>query len=376
MRTWILMAISLILTGIIDNRDRTLALQGTDRKEKLTTWILIFVLAFACGLRTQGNDTITYIESYDYLTPTWQTLHKANIPPFAKGLGFFFLNVTLKTLGFSTQNFLMFYAFLTIILYVLFVRRYSRSMTFGVFLMFTTGFYGFASAAIKQCMATGICLTALQYALDKKWWRYYLTVGVASLFHPYAVIYFLAPLMLFKPLTNKTYIYMAIFILAGFLLDTLIGTVLDITDMMGATYNLETFSGEGVNAFRVAVSFVPLLLALLCGKKLFENSTQAEDLMFNLAMLNALIMFVGLFGTANFFARLANYFLPAQVIVLPWILGKLHHEDKKWLVSACILGYLGYFFYENTMRQYRQAQFANASYEYMSLWEYLSTLFK
>ena len=372
MRIWILMAISLILAGIIDNRDRTLIRQGTGKKEKFVTWILIFVLALACGLRTQGNDTATYISGYERGIPTWQTLNHANIPPFAKGLGFYFVNVTLKTLNFSAQDFLMFYAFATIIPYVLFVKRYSRTMVFGIFLMFTTGFYGFASAAIKQCIATGICLIALQYALDKKWVRYCLMIGVASLFHPYAVIYLLVPLMLFKPLSYKTYIYIVIFILAGLLLESLLGTVLDITDMMGAEYNMETFTREGVNGFRVAVSFVPLLLALLCGKKLFEHSTKADDLMFNLAMLNALIMFVGLFGTANYFARLANFFLPAQVIVLPWILGKLRREDKKWLVLACVFGYLGYFIFENAIGQSR----LNAVYEYMSLWDYLATFFK
>jgi hypothetical protein len=88
--------------------------------------------------------------------------------------------------------------------------------------------------------------------------------------------------------------------------------------------------------------------------------------MFNLAMLNALIMFVGLFGTANYFARLANYFLPAQIIVLPWILNRVHPRDRAWLLPACIAGYLGYFYYENAIiRPF------DMGYPQMSIWEYL-----
>ena len=92
--------------------------------------------------------------------------------------------------------------------------------------------------------------------------------------------------------------------------------------------------------------------------------------MYDMAMLNALIMFVGLFGTANYFARLANYFLPAQVIILPWILRKVHHYDRAWLKPACIVGYLGYFIYENAIiRPF------DYTYSHMSFWEYIGSLF-
>ncbi len=365
-KLWILLAVSLILAGIIDRRDQTLAYRGSEHQEKLFTWLIILVLTFFCGLRTAGNDTANYIDTYEYLTPTWATYDEMEVPSFAKGWGFYWTNVTLKTLGISLQSHFMFYAFVTVVLYVGFVRKYTKSFVFGVFLMFTTGFYTFTLAAIKQCMATGICLMAVNCALDRRWIRFFLLIGLASLFHPYAIIYLLVPVMMFKPWTPRTFLYMGLFMAAGFYLETLLGTVLDITDMMGANYTDESFTGEGVNIFRVAVSFVPIILAALYGKSLFRSSTRTEDLMFNLAMVNALIMFVGLFGTANYFARLANYFLPAQVIVLPWILRKTHPRDKAWLMPACVVGYLGYFIYENAIiRPF------DTTYLHTSFWGYL-----
>ena len=369
-RLWILLAVTLVLAFVIDQRDAQLKYEGLRKRESFVTIILIFVLGFFCGLRIWGNDTSTYLEIYEHLTPTIDKITPANTPEFASGIGFFYVSCILKTLGFSKQDYLMFYAFATVIPYVLFVRRYSRSMVFGVFLMLATGFYTFSMAAIKQCMALGFCLMSLDFALNRKWIRYGLMVVLGMLFHPYALVYFLVPLMMFKPWTPRTFIYIAIFVAAGFYLDTLVGTVLDITDMMGATYDEESFTGEGVNLFRVAVSFVPLILAVLCGKNLFSDSSREDDLMFNLAMLNALIMFVGIFGTANYFARLANYFLPAQVIVLPWILGKVSREDKAWLNPACVVGYTGYFIYENAIiRPF------DSGYAQMSLWDYIMGLF-
>lgn len=351
---------------MIEYRDKSLEQNDVKRRERFFTFVLILVLGFFCGLRTWGNDTVTYLQMYNYGTPVLSEFFQQELPEFSSGIGFAFVNSLLKTLGFSAQDYLMFYAFATAIPYVLFVRRHSTNLAFGVFLMFATGFYTFSLAAIKQTMATGICLWAMNAAIDKKWIRYILLVGLASLFHPYAIVYLLVPLMFFKPWTPRTFVYIAVFVLAGFYLDSLIGTVLDITDMMGAEYDAESFKQEGVNIFRVLVSFVPLALSIFYRDRLFKKSTRAENLMFNLAMLNALIMFVGLFGTANYFARLANYFLPAQVIVLPWILQKASSQDRGWLTPACIVGYTGYFIYENAIIR------PFSGYSHMSFWKYLS----
>lgn len=348
-RLWILMAVSLVIALIIDFRDKKFAVAGSRKRDVFFTFLLTVILAFFCGLRTWGNDTVTYRDIYEYLTPELDVFFVNELPQFAEGIGFAFINSLLKTRSFEFQDVLVFFAFATVAPYVFFVHRYSRSMIFGVFLMFTTGFYTFTLAAIKQCMATALCLIAVDAALHKKWIRFILFIAAASLFHPYSLVYLLVPLLLFKPWTKRTFIYMAIFIATGFLLENLLGVVLDITDMMGADYDETSFVGEGVNSFRVMVAFVPLILATVGGKKTFKYSSETDDLMFNLAMLNALIMFVGLFGTANYFARLANYFLPGQIITIPYLLNRWKQSQRYILTIACTIGYLGYFIYENAI---------------------------
>lgn len=71
--------------------------------------------------------------------------------------------------------------------------------------------------------------------------------------------------------------------------------------------------------------------------------------MINLTMLNGAIMFVGLFGTANYFARLANYFLIFQSLSLPWMLKKIGGRDRKMLTALMVLGFLAYFYYANVL---------------------------
>lgn len=322
-KLWYLLSVSMILAFAVSYHDKTLHQKYPDsnKRDVFFTAVLILFLGIYCGLRTWYNDTVTYIQIYEQTT-LLSDFASDNTSSFAQGIGFAFLNSIMKTIGFSSQDYLMFYALITTYFYVRFVRKYSDNFPLSVFLMFTTGFYTFAFAAIKQCMATAICLYALDALFERKRLKYIILVALASLFHPYSIVYLLLLLMDFRPLTWKTYFYIAVFIAAGFSLDSLIGTILDVTDMMGATYDASSFVGEGVNIFRVLVCFVPVAMMFLFGRKLFVGSNSRENIMYNMAMLNAMIMFVGLFGTANYFARLANYFLPAQVIVLPWVFKK------------------------------------------------------
>lgn len=367
-RLLIMLGVALVFAAFIDSRDQMAIRRWNGRKEIRVTLLLGIALALFCGMRVWGNDTVTYLQIYDQLPPIHQW-GNWELPPLAEGPGFALLASLVKTLGFTSQDYLLFFAMITVIPYVLFVHQFSVSMKMGIFLMFATGMYTFTLAAIKQCLATGICLMALSAALDGKWLRYVGMILFSALFHPYSVVYLLVPLMMFKPWTMRTLLYVVLALGVGFYLDSLLGTVLDITTMMGAVYTEESFMGEGINVFRVAVAAVPMLLAAVYGKSLFRDTTREENLMFNLAMLNSLIMFVGLFGTANYFARLANYFLPAQVVVLPWLLNRTSSVDRAWLKPACILGYMGYFYYE-----YGILHPFDGEYSQISLWSYLEDL--
>ena len=181
-------------------------------------------------------------------------------------------------------------------------------------------------------------------------------------------MYLLVPFMEFRPWTKKTYWVLAIFLAAGFLLRPLIGTVVNITTLLGEEYTISSFAEEGVSIFRVLVCNVPLALSFIYRRRLFADSSKAENLVINLTMLNGAIMFVGLFGTANYFARLANYFLIFQSLSLPWMLKKIGGRDRKMLTALMVLGYLAYFYYANAINQPFDQDFARLSLsEYLSL---------
>lgn len=128
------------------------------------TLVILVLLAGFAGLRTRCNDTGAYRHSYELIS-------KSFLEDSDKSIGanplFNWVNYQLKMHGVSTQNFLMFWAFLTIACYVVFAHRISANYPLTVFLLFTTGCYTFAFAGIKQAAAVGIAVISVLFALRK-----------------------------------------------------------------------------------------------------------------------------------------------------------------------------------------------------------------
>lgn len=353
-----LMLITIVLAWCADHV--ALGPVNPNRRHRLIacTLLIIILLTGFAGLRTRCNDTGAYRHAYELIAGnSWDVADKSvGANPL-----FNWISYQLKMHGVSTQNFLMFWAFLTVACYVIFVHAYSANYPLTVFLLFTTGCYTFAFAGIKQAAAVGIAVIATMFALRKRWLLFLAGILIATLIHPYSLMYLLVPFMEFKPWTKKTYWMLAIFLAAGFLLRPLIGTVVNITTLLGEEYTVSEFTGDGVNIFRVLVCNVPLALSFLYRKKLFANTSKAENLVVNLTMLNGAIMFVGLFGTANYFGRLANYFLIFQLLSLPWMLKKIGGKSGQFLTILMILGYTVYFYYENVINLPFDQDFARLS---------------
>ena len=113
------------------------------------------------------------------------------------------------------------------------------------------------------------------------------------------------------------------------------------------------------------------MLAVFFHKEIFEKSTKKENLMFNLSMVNGCIMFIGIFGTANYFARLANYFVMAQAITLPNMVNKLNARNRKFVKISMIIGYLLFFYYDCNI-VYGEIQ---SAIRRLTVMEYLQQLF-
>lgn len=135
--------------------------------------------------------------------------------------------------------------------------------------------------------------------------------------------------------------------------------------MLGDGYNANDFIGEGVNIFRVLVACVPAGLSLIFRRYLDDNNIR-DNIFINCCFLYACIMIIGLFGTVNYFGRLANYFVLFPAVMIPTILKKIPTKNGSYLTGTMVACYVMFFFYGNAINEGFTQVFSR-----ITLWNYL-----
>lgn len=349
---------------------------GLDRveyiyKDRFFYFLLAFAMAFFVGLRTRGNDTGAYRQMYENMRTGTDPIQLLMSTQIASSPGLYCLSAVLKNAGASTQDYFMVCALFTVLTYLWFLRKYTTDIWLSVFYFITMGVYTFTMAAIKQTMAVAFLVIATDAAIERKWLKYAFWMVIAELFHPYAFIYLAVPFLSFRPWSGKTFILLAGTVIVALSLERFMGAIGDLTDALGFDYAENEFMGAGVNIFRVAVVWVPLVLSFICKGQLHYSQNRAQNMIINLAMMNSVIMFIGLFGTANYFARLANYFLIFQCLALPMILQQFTPSSEKQLRILSEIGFLGYFYYAEAIANGR----FDDGYSFIGVVDYFIQLF-
>lgn len=154
--------------------------------------------------------------------------------------------------------------------------------------------------------------------------------------------------------------------------DATLGAFMEYAQSMGALVaEIEVFDNNAINVLRVAVYWVPALLALVFRKRLFSDSTRAENLFANMGLISAFILMIGLVQAANLFARMAAYFEIATAITLPWMIKKLFTKRSAQYVTACAaVLYFIYFLYE-----FGVSKGFGSGYSSITLWQFTTSLF-
>lgn len=340
------------------------------KKDRFWYAIMAVCLILFAGLRTDYNDTGTYLEGYQKYRDGLYSYENIEWLRIGDNPGFVYVMGLMIRMHFHESGFIMCFSIFMVGVNLWFFHKYSCNIWLTIMLYITFAGYLFSLAAIKQCTAMAFCLIATDRAIRKKYVPFVIYVLIGSLFHAYALMYLLVPFLFFRPWSKMTVIMLIVFGTIGFGMQSLVGTLLNVTDMLGESYDAASFTGEGVNPIRLLVTAVPVFLSFLSAKQIAETEERDQYLITNLTMLNAEIMFVGLFGTANYFARLANYFLPFQAVSIPWLFKHYDYKSKRILIPIAVFGYFLFFVYSFAVNEH----FDSSYYRY-TIWEYIQVVF-
>ncbi len=330
-------------------------------------WIACF-----CFLRETYNDTATYIDSFQKSESTAEFLANGGLRDLTGNPLFYLYRCLVRDV---TDNYHLFFLLPGLMVgwsCVHFIRRYSTNPVMSVVIFFSLGTVVTLMTAMKQGMATAILLFAIPCAIDGKYIRFYLLVALATLFHTYAIVFALVPLLFGKPwnLVTVALLGLTFFCLATF--ESTLGAFISYAQSVGAhAAEEDVFSNTQINFLRVAVYLIPGLFALLFRDRLFHNSTRIENLFVNMSIISSFILVLGLADGANVLARAAAYYEIGTAVALPWMLKKIFSRFSARTISLLAAGlFVTFFLYEFVV-----AKNFDAQYSAISLWEFMVGLF-
>ncbi len=344
---------------------------AADRSD-LFVGLAIFYLASFMFLRTNYNDTAAYIRGFRNAVSPEEFIANGELSDLTGNPLFYFYNTLARSV---TDNYHLFFLLPSLLIAFACVRlfkRYSVSPAFSVVVFFAIGTPMILMAAMKQGIATAILILSIPYALDRKYVRFYLLVALAALFHTYALIFAVVPLLCRAPWGTRTWILLAATVFCLLTFDSTMGIVVEQLQEIGAHASEEdVFNNTKINILRVAVYLVPALLALLFRERLFRDSTREENLFVNISILSGFLLMLGLEDGSNMMARIAAFFEIGSAVCLPWIIDRLFTKrSAKLVIGMAAVLYFGYFLYEFMVSKNFQGD-----YSAISLWQFVVGLF-
>lgn len=319
------------------------------KKLDIFCFFLIFALSMFAGLRTSYNDTGAYINDFrNAVSPAEFLADRENLDLLHNPL-FYFFQSWMRSITGNAQIFIMVTSIFVEFSMIRFLKQYSRSFSFSVYLFMTYGTFVFTLAAIKQVIAMAILTYAFPALENKKWLRYYILVFIAMLFHTYAISFAILPLFRLKPWSWFTYAFAAVLIMVLLNFQDAISGFLDFADEQGKTIaEYEVFDDHGVNIFRVLVYAVAPAISFIFQKDLFTHSGPRECIMTHMSIISLAFMVLGTVEGANMFGRMATYFEMGTLICLPGMLKKCFRGRRYQLVTAAAtICFFLYFAYAN-----------------------------
>ncbi|MDD4376711.1 MAG: EpsG family protein [Eubacteriales bacterium] len=165
--------------------------KSTRLSKKTTTVLAILPLFFMTAFRhgSMGNDTANYINTFSYIAK-FNSLTDA-VNGSRMEAGYVALNYICSHLG---MHYLGFQIVVTIIIYcaVFYILyRYSENVWFSMLIFLTLRYAIGPMNTVRNWLAIAVLLLSLRYLIENKLFKFFIAVGVASLFHTTAIIFLL-----------------------------------------------------------------------------------------------------------------------------------------------------------------------------------------
>lgn len=326
---------------------KTVQLDGGygQRVVKLPNMLIVILIAILLigisghrGLSYQDTGEYTYSYMYD-LTSNYR--EKGGM--FDGSELFWFIAAGVRKItDVNVSWFLLVFAILTIAPIVWAFYRYSERFEISIFLFLTLGSYIVSMNAMRQCVASAVMFCGYKLFMNKKWFFFFVLVGIGYFLHPTAVvmipIYFYCHRPAWQPLATGV---MVVIVLGLMFVPSFTQALFS---LLGDSDYSKYEDLWGANIMRPLIMTVVCVFAFVNREKIHDAFPQS-DVLVNMLLIHTVILFAA--TNSWVIARLAIYTdLYVQMLIPMIIIACFNKENRKIGVAMVIIFFLAYHLYE------------------------------
>lgn len=281
---------------------------------RLDQWYLVLVMLFlGCTVCLRGNDigndTITYVQSFQHLSYSDYDSSKSRFE-----IGYLILCKFAWRAWSTPHSIILFTGLITSVLYYIFIRKYSKWYFLSLMLFFLLNYFDGSMNIIRGSVAASILTFSYRYLTEKMLIPFILTVLLAMSFHESAFIFFLAWPCLYLKLNSRTYLLIVfVTVVCSVFFELLLGATKYESyenSIYGEGQKLGTYFKIGISG---GLLYLTLLVRSIVGKKRFRNANLELPLIFMIVNFCFLVLSIKM----NIVSRMGLYFGIFQIIAIP-----------------------------------------------------------
>ncbi len=343
---------------------------------------IIFVLV--AGLRYKvGDDTINYMNDFDYSYPTILSFLNnglGNMESRYDPLWILFVSICRSINdNFFFMQFIHSLIINTVYFYIIY--KYTHNRFFTLLLYFLFGYIYFNTEIMRESMAIAVFLLSLNSYYNKKWIKYYVYAVIAMLFHSSALIVFLFPLLSRMKLNKWFFIILfTTILLSSFIWYKFMDQIEMFFFISSIQSKAETYIGNsqdyqfntnGIIYGLFIFLFVPLLIVFFAKQNVLRTPKEIPFILVYL-LLGSFVIY-----NDTVFTRFQNYlFFPFMIFFSNTIYYVKLYDMKKSLKNIIISVLFLFLIIGKYYSYFKIDKFNNSHYFYERYIPYVSILNK
>lgn len=300
-----------------------------------------------------GNDYETYLDSFIEINRNHQIGYYDNSSHRFE-IGWLYLNWLFRPLGFFVMTAVL--ALFNCVAYYCFIKKYVpvRYYWLAIFIyIFYPEFMLIHSSAMRQSIAIILFIFSLDYLYKKDAIRYFLCIGLASLFHVSALI--LLPVYLLGIFNRRIYTVLGVIFVSIYVLVILFAQSLSPYVILFIDNYFEKYAGfQDAGVVDSGLGFLYFAVMSILAVYFVRLQNKETALVFMISIISSMLIplnqIIGLIG------RVGMYFAPATIITYSIILVDLKNPISKTIYVTLILTATTYrffqFFYSETYKDF------------------------